>query len=123
MGCWAGLRVRMEDQERETKDGGWWWECITGLGSNHEERRVVASVAVTRLHVAVIKLLVVALILSLVDPIDDVLMVTLRRYPSARASAPRARRVLGSQKLQSFQAPFLRRIRTRQLIPRARRGL
>ena len=95
MGCWAGLRVRMEDQERETKDGGWWWECITGLGSNHEERRVVASVAVTRLHVAVIKLLVVALILLLlVDPLDDVCMVILGRFFSAFASAPRARRVL-----------------------------
>ena len=58
----VGVRVRMEDQKRE-----YGLECITGLRSMHrEEERFVASVEVILLHVA--------LILSLVDPVDDVLM-------------------------------------------------
>ena len=56
------------------------WEGITSLRLNRKEQRVVASVAVTILLVEVTVLhfevtkLHVALILSLVDPIDDVLM-------------------------------------------------
>ena len=80
-----------------------WLEGITSLRLNRKEQRVAASVAVailqvTKLHVALILLLVdpifkvgvaqpsvravlriflVALILLLVDPLDDVLMVRL----------------------------------------------
>ena len=53
-----------------------------------ELRVVVASVAVT------ILLVVALILLLLVDPLDDVLMATIRRIRSAMASAPRARRVL-----------------------------
>ena len=53
-----------------------WWEGITSLRLNRKEQRVVASVAVTILQVTILQVtkLHVALILSLVDPIDDVLM-------------------------------------------------
>ena len=80
LGGWVeGLRVRMEDEENMV------WSAFTSLKSPHrEEQQVVASVEVT--------LLQVALILLLVDPIDDVVMAILRRIPSATASAPRARR-------------------------------
>ena len=54
----------------ESEDGGrreYGLECITSLKSPHrEEQQVVASVEVTLLHIA--------LILLLVDPIDDALM-------------------------------------------------
>ena len=61
MGCWAGLRVRMVDpREREKKNSG------SASQAWEELRVVVASVAEIPLHVA--------LILLLVDPIDDVLM-------------------------------------------------
>ena len=66
------------------------WEGITSLRLNRKEQRVVASVAVTILH----GIFRVALILLLVDPIDDVLVAMHRRFRSAIASAPRARRVL-----------------------------
>ena len=76
---------------------------------------VVASIAVTKLHVA--------LILLLVDPFEDVLMAIMRRGISAIASAPRARRVLRTGPLQNFKVPSSRRLSTSILIPRARRIL
>ena len=61
-GMLVGVRVRMEDQKRE-----YGLECITGLRSMHrEEQRFVASFTVA--------LLLFALILLLVDPIDSVLV-------------------------------------------------
>ena len=48
-----------------------WLEGITSLRLNRKEQRVAASVAVAILQVTKLH---VALILSLVDPIDDVLM-------------------------------------------------
>ena len=68
----------MEDKNRENRIG-----CASKVII---AVAVVASVGVTILHVA--------LILSLVDPNDDVLVGTRRRYLSAIASAPRAGRVL-----------------------------
>ena len=65
MGCWAGLESGDGGpREREKK--------IVGVHPQawEELRVVVASVAVTLLHVALI-------ILSLVDPIDDVLVAIL----------------------------------------------
>ena len=69
----------MEDKNRENRIG-----CASKVII---AVAVVASVGVTveRFHVA--------LILSLVDPIDDVLVAMPRRCLSAPASAPRARRV------------------------------
>ena len=106
----GGVRARMEDQrERE------------GEAHRSEERRVEKTILVFIADVAIVT--DVALILLLVNPIDDVLMAILRRSPSALASAPRARRVLIPQPLQNFQVPSLRRLRTSHLIPRARRVL
>ena len=68
-----------------------WLEGITSLRLNRKEQRVAASVAVAILQVTKLH---VALILSLVDPIDDVLVAMHRRCRSAMASAPKARRVL-----------------------------
>ena len=65
MGCWAGLESGDGGpREREKK--------IVGVHPQawEELRVVVASVAITLLHVALI-------ILSLVDPIDDVLVAIL----------------------------------------------
>ena len=72
--------MRMEDQKRENIIGSA-SKVIIAVD-------IVASVAVTILHVA--------LILLLVNPLDDVLMAMIRRYISASASDPRARRVLRS---------------------------
>ena len=98
---------RMEDQKRERENR---------IGNASQ---VIIAVAV----VASITILHVALILLLVDPIDDVQMASPRRFTSAQASAPNARRVLTPCKLQNFKTPFPRRIITSPLIPRARRVL
>ena len=87
------VRVRMEDQ-RERENSG------SASQAWEELWVVVASVAVTIL-------LGGALILPLlVDPIDDVLMATLRRYISAFASVPIAK-VLILEPFQNFQVPPL----------------
>ena len=83
--------------------------------THREEQQFVASVAVTTLRVA--------LVLLLVDPLDDVLMARLKRSTSAPASAPRAGRVLTPCKLQNVQVPSLCRTITSPPIPRARRVL
>ena len=70
---WVGgwVRVRMEDQKRERKNRI--GSAFTSMRSTHrEEQQFVASVAVTTLRVA--------LVLLLVDPLDDVLMVILPRF-------------------------------------------
>ena len=72
----VGVRVRMEDQKRENRIGS--------------ASKVIIAVAV----VASVGVTDVALILSLVDPLHDVLMVRHRRSLSALASPPTARRVL-----------------------------
>ena len=83
--------MRMEDQ-RERENSG------SASQAWEELWVVVASVAVTIL-------LGGALILPLlVDPIDDVLMATLRRYISAFASVPIAK-VLILEPFQNFQVP------------------
>ena len=81
---------------------------------HREEQKAVTSIEI---------ILRIALILLLVDPLDDVLMAKLKRCSSASASAPRARRVLRARPLQNFQVPSLRRIRASPLLPRARRVL
>ena len=77
--------MRMEDQKRENRIG-----CASKVLI---AVAVVASVAVT------VERFKVALILSLVDPIDDVLVAMLRRCLSAIASEPTAGRVLSPQPL------------------------
>ena len=77
--------MKMEDQRKKI------------VGVHHrawgELRVVVASVAVT------ILLAVALVILSLVDPMDDVVMAILPRFISALVSAPRARRFLSPRPL------------------------
>ena len=63
----------------------------------------------------------VALIVLLVNPLDDVVMAM--RPGSAFVSAPRARRVLRTHPFQNIQLPSLRRPSTSQPAPRARRVL
>ena len=65
----------------------------------------------------------VALILLLVDPIDDVLMAQPRRFLSAFASAPIARRGLILEPFQNFQVPPPSRHKKSLRIEIARRVL
>ena len=59
----------------------------------------------------------VALILLLVDPIDDVQMAMTHRFRYALDSDPSARRVLRASPFQNVQVPSLRRIHTSVYIP------
>ena len=75
------VRVTMEDQKRENRIGSA-SKVIIAVA-------VVASIVVTELSI-----IHVALILLLVDPLDDVQMARTPRSLSTGASAPRAGRVL-----------------------------
>ena len=89
-----------------------------------EEENVVWSASqVGASHVEVNILLLVAPILLLVDPRDDVQMAMTHRFRYALDSEPSARRVLRASPLQNVQVPSLRRLRTSPRIPRAGRGL
>ena len=79
---WAESEDGGPKRERERENSG------SASQAWEELRVVVASVAVT------ILLAVALVILSLVDPMDDVVMAILPRFISALVSAPRARRVL-----------------------------
>ena len=82
------VRVRMEDQKRENRIGS-------------ASKVIIAVAVVASITILPVTILHVALILLLVDPIDDVLMAVMFRFPSAIASSPRARRVLSPQPLQN----------------------
>jgi len=117
--CWVG----------EGEDGGQKRENVVGVHHKLETASQTSGKMFVELpiDVAVVAsvevLFHVALILLLVDPLDDVLMALIFCFRSATFSAPRAGRILTPCKFQNFQVPSLRRTSTSPLTPRARRFL